>query len=593
MRSNSIYFLLGTMLLGCLFCPCARGQENMQVSTKLCDSLVQAIKNDNLMLQGADVQIENAPACFAGAASGYGLQPARVSLLNALVNFSNGQQQGSSLSSSGSTNAVTKPSGPTAIAEEYGGLSSSSGTSSMTFQFAPGTLLTNLALTGVRPICDAVITTNCTSPSWVRALKGLTFKVTSNTSTGSQSLTGTPAPMTPSTGSTSTQVSLTSHGTTEPTFGGFTVQYAFKKSKTPAAATASGAAGITKGSAGSNDPKVYPDMLQALVQLSRTLSSCANYKDWQDAAKKNISDANQRSGDSLSAVIVHEYRKIAQELLNGSACPNARPALQNFYEKALEAEAYEDYSDVNPGSTAPAAAIEYDLNTPQNQQSYSSVKASGTLQWHFKKVNESQTPTAAGGSRKSPAALQNWVEKTANALANGTPGEGASMQAKSAAADLTPPWSLNAMLEADVYNSSPPSSVPSATHLRDVQAGAELTRTFSPSTKSGSFRKLIGPVDVSAAYSYQDQTSPSLLKGLPSTITFVGLPSSTTAVYAKRGPISLGQVKLGFGKGTKISFPVAVSYSNRTELITHPKVGLQIGLSYNLSSLFGGSTASK
>jgi predicted porin len=121
--------------------------------------------------------------------------------------------------------------------------------------------------------------------------------------------------------------------------------------------------------------------------------------------------------------------------------------------------------------------------------------------------------------------------------------------------------------------------------LRDIQAGAEIDYLFSPAKNAGTLRQFIGNVTAAAAYSYQDQTSPAILTG-PALSTFTGLPGSTTTAYAQRGVIHLGQLRLGFGTGTNTSFPIAFTYSNRTELVVHPTWGLQFGVSYNLTSLF-------
>jgi hypothetical protein len=101
---------------------------------------------------------------------------------------------------------------------------------------------------------------------------------------------------------------------------------------------------------------------------------------------------------------------------------------------------------------------------------------------------------------------------------------------------------------------------------------------------------LIGDSTLAGTYYYQDQTSPSVLKGPPSSITLVNLPSTATQVCTTRGPINLGQIRYGFGTGSNVSFPICFTYANRSELITHPIKGLQFGLNYKLSSLFTNSS---
>ena len=143
-----------------------------------------------------------------------------------------------------------------------------------------------------------------------------------------------------------------------------------------------------------------------------------------------------------------------------------------------------------------------------------------------------------------------------------------------------------------MYNSEPPNSVPSGTHLKDIQAGAEIAYVFSPFGKNSTLGSFLGSATAAAAYSYQDQTSPAILTG-PALTDFTGLPTSTKTVYAQRGVIHLGQIRLGFGTGKNLTYPLAFTYSNRTELITHPTWGLQFGITYNLTSLFNSSGTTK
>jgi hypothetical protein len=44
-------------------------------------------------------------------------------------------------------------------------------------------------------------------------------------------------------------------------------------------------------------------------------------------------------------------------------------------------------------------------------------------------------------------------------------------------------------------------------------------------------------------------------------------------------------VRYGFGTGKKVKFPIALTYSNRSDLIVHPALGLQFGVSYDLSAI--------
>src|SRR5262249_38713177 len=90
---------------------------------------------------------------------------------------------------------------------------------------------------------------------------------------------------------------------------------------------------------------------------------------------------------------------------------------------------------------------------------------------------------------------------------------------------------------------------------------------------------------------FQNQKSDSILKVDPTNpipgVMFVGLPSNAQTVFAKRGNIGLAQLRLVLGPGSSnVRIPIAVSYSNRTELIAKPTWRAQIGLSYDLDALF-------
>ena len=224
----------------------------------------------------------------------------------------------------------------------------------------------------------------------------------------------------------------------------------------------------------------------------------------------------------------------------------------------------------------PEVALEYDLNTPLGKPSYSAAKVTGTWNFHLRKgkgAPPAPSPTQqATNPKRTPAqeSVQTYAQTEADVLASVSSQKSAptlkqvSAPAKSLAQADTPPWSFTLTGTADIYNAQPPSSVPSASHLRDIQAGAEIARVFSPSKDSSGVRNFIGSITAALAYSYEDQTSPALLTG-PALSDFTGLPSSTTAAYAQRGIIHLGQLRLGFGTGTNLTFPVAFTYSNRTE----------------------------
>lgn len=146
---------------------------------------------------------------------------------------------------------------------------------------------------------------------------------------------------------------------------------------------------------------------------------------------------------------------------------------------------------------------------------------------------------------------------------------------------------------AGFYNSSQ-SAVPGAGVFRDTQAGAELDTAFCTSSKNW-LASFFGNSTVGFTYYYQDQVSPAILKITPSApldgINIVGLASSTSQVFSQKGPIHFLQLKYGLGVGKNVKFPIAVSWSNRTELITHSLWSAQFGVSYDFSSLFASASA--
>jgi hypothetical protein len=122
--------------------------------------------------------------------------------------------------------------------------------------------------------------------------------------------------------------------------------------------------------------------------------------------------------------------------------------------------------------------------------------------------------------------------------------------------------------------------------LRDAQLGVQLK--YSLNSKAAAA--------VSGTYYFQYQNSPAELTVTPGTplpgITLADLSSSATQVFAQKGNIQAGQLRLEFGPaGSSVRFPLALTYSNRTELIAKPELRAQIGISYDFDALFANATA--
>ncbi len=118
--------------------------------------------------------------------------------------------------------------------------------------------------------------------------------------------------------------------------------------------------------------------------------------------------------------------------------------------------------------------------------------------------------------------------------------------------------------------------------FRDAQFAIECDHTF------GKTDAALSP-DLSAAYYFQYMNGNALLT-LPSTDlapgTSIPLPGSASELLNTKGPIHLGQVKITLKvKNSGISIPLALTFSNRTDLIKGSKVQGNFGITFNLDSL--------
>lgn len=508
-------------------------------------------------------------------------KPARKSIFAALENYST-QQQTSTNSSTASVSPTSKVTGLSGIAEEFSGVSLSSGTSALTFQFAPGSMLSHLEGESIILPCSPVllIKSNCVSGAWQTFAERLTLSISTNTSAAAQSIKGT-APSV-SSGSTSTLATLTNAGSTEPAFGGFGVKitalYQEDKSQKPSTSAAS--------------QKLDAALSKASAEYANALISCSAF----DTEAHMVASALATQSDEVAylQLLQTNYPLLGLAL---SSCLNGNKNLVGDVQDFLASVLLETAAgqDLTAGKT-PMLGFEYDLNTPQNQPSYSSLK--GNFSWALSGNSKSKSTDGANPCKGNQArsvhtacAVAAAASQPSSAATKTMATAGSAADNKAAAAKDAKPLTINASVAADIYNAEPPSSIPSASHLRDVVASFEIDYLV-PTSKIKSIGALIGDSTLAGTYYYQDQTSPSILKGPPSSVTIAGLPSTATQIYTARGPINLGQIRYGLGTGTNVSFPICFTYSNRSGLITHPIKGLQFGLSYNLSSLFSSKAKS-
>ena len=146
-------------------------------------------------------------------------------------------------------------------------------------------------------------------------------------------------------------------------------------------------------------------------------------------------------------------------------------------------------------------------------------------------------------------------------------------------------WSFTANGAVEAYNDRPSSFVPGRGWVRDAQVGLQFQKNLGTVN-------LLGAAALAGTYYFQYQNRPAILNLTPGIsfpgISFVGLPDTATQVFATRGNIQVGQIRLVLGpENSSARFPVSITYSNRTEFVDRPGWRGQVGVSYDFDSLFG------
>lgn len=516
-----------------------------------------------------------------------------------LQKHANNVQTGAPSGGNGATGAVAKPISPLSLATEYGGITTSSSNQTITAQTPLDGIPAALAAKGLVGYCwsPVIDIPGCVSASKLQWLNRFSVGVSANTSPSSQGVSGTALAS-----STAAQpASLKTAGTTAPsiasTFAKFNLVRGSGALTVPSSLSQSGAA--------VNDAQEH--IIQALNKLQGTglQGGGTDYASWQSCVltqftkdristptaqalqffkywaqivpvlfdrnrpsvncKSNAPVLTQQDIDRLAptTVQVGQWRKQFAHNVPGPGSPDfldyARFLLVSAVDEYIGAvEVFDAQTDQLLKSVAPALSFEYDYNSPVNQPTTSTAK----LLYSFSA----------------------WKQKCS---AGGSSGGSASTSVYRFTATLN--------VGGNFYN-SPPSSVPSAGAFRDAQAGSEFDLAICPQIKQPILSYLTNAT-ISLTYYYQDQVSPSILKvasaGMPLPgINITGLSSSATQVFTKKGPINFVQLKYGLGFGKNVKFPIAVSWSNRTDLITHALWSAQFGVSYDFSSLLNASSGS-
>jgi hypothetical protein len=480
------------------------------------------------------------------------MQNTPATVLNTLT------QLGSSEGAGGTTNLVSKGLTPNLLsaAAGYGALSETTSNQTTTVSGSIGGLPVALLNHGVWTECtaDLLAVTTCVNHRTISTLNRFSYGVSFDTSQNSQTLTGT----------TSTQ----SKSTTQPvTFTANThqVNQIVAKAVLWQGHPVSSKDFIDHVNRDLNADRAQTDKLAALPKAQKAFIAAKKaFPEWQDKNQqsfetwrklaalylaKQYADSKTAGKEPDEESVAAWWKQLGCSLVNlmggpqtqcpvlGTTTPAAKfddlfkqsNALANAYAKAIAANY--DYSDSLRAS--PIITFEYDDNRPVSQPSNSVFRL------------------VLGKS------INDWTF-----TANGT---------------------------ASIYNSAPSTSIPGAGRLRDFQLASQVDYKLSK------FKVIGSGTSATLAYYYQDQTSPSIVNVNPSNpatgINFIGLPANAKQVFAKKGVINIAQAKFTIGTSQSgFSLPIAVSWSNRTELLTKSAWRGQVGLNYNFDSLFSGKS---
>jgi hypothetical protein len=449
------------------------------------------------------------------------------------------QQSGASSGTGGSTNLTSKglTSKVLSVASEYGALTQSvSGqttTAQGTFAGVPLVLLGKGLLVDCKSKIFAI--TPCVSHTFVETLTNFSYSVAFDNNPNSTTATGTAVGGSPSGTAQQVNVTGTSHS-----ISAFSFKWvALSKKPTEADLTKSHATVQASAAADALDTTITT---MANLQIGLSLKEDSPYRIWLTQQGAELYAAAQK--DNTGVLAEKTWEGLANSFAAALGVPPGIDEKTAADSPVLIAafklgEAYNAYlgteeSTADTIAVPPVLSIEYDDNRPASAPSNSVIR--GILQTKLKPVTVT----------------------------------------------------LNGAIS--FYNSDQ-SSVPGAGRLRDAQFATETAHDFNLKTP---FSNSVAAT-LSGAFYFQYQSSPAILNVTPGTpvdgVTFTGLPSTATQVFAKKGNIGIGQVKLTVGSGSSVTVPISVTYSNRTELITKPTWRGQIGVSYDFDSLF--SSANK
>jgi hypothetical protein len=331
------------------------------------------------------------------------IAPARASLLTALTNYSPQAQQGATTSSTSATSPVSRLLGFTSIAEEFAGVNISNSSDSLTFSISMESLGQELLKSDVLLPCGQLVKDHCINKKLYEFLRGLTpsFSASSSSAvTGTANSTASPTPVT-----------LSTPGSGWPSFGGFALKGVAWYRTTPVSPSTG-----------------LDDLLNSELKEAWGVDSCKSY----NAAVLNLADTMADAAASGLQAYEQSFADGYADVLNHfEACLEGDKARVQAFQAFVAEQAISEVIDEDASKT-PALGFEYDLNTPLNQPSYSTMK--GNFSWGlFASPAKKKAQTVApNGTAKAPSSnsaaktnqtdeKKTWLEELYNSIVNPCP----------------------------------------------------------------------------------------------------------------------------------------------------------------------------
>jgi hypothetical protein len=520
-------------------------------SAQTCTTLLQSIKNaaaeERADSIGGLVKFGNNPLCFAEIVAQGVERQSYSTFLKYLETHRTDKQAGSSVGTGGTTNLVSK--GVTArvlsVAAEYGALTESVSNQVVTVQGSLDGIPAALVRQDLFRYCvpGNLAADPCPQEELFRFLRRLSYSVSFDASRNSQAISGT---ATGSQQGTAQPVTFTPTGHQVSSITGRFVLWNARDA-TSDAFQKKWRSALTAPNGNPSPAELETSGARLLLALQSLLPDTTSmaYQDWQRRAQGALTNASNETLESAWDNCAHQLVDLLQGKPSSFQC-GADPTPFTKAEQLKSAELFEHAMDFVQASSAylleenlfvaaiadkPVLTFEYDNNRPLGQSSLS------TFRLIFDR-----------GLGKN--------------------------------------WSITANGAFTIYDTQPPTSIPGSGRLRDSQVGMQVSRSL------GSLA-ILGPATLSGTYYFQYQNSPAILNANPSTplpgITLTGLPGNATQVFTQKGNLHVAQLRLALGTGqSNVRFPIAFSYSNRTELIAKPEWRAQIGVTYDFDSLFAG-----